>query len=696
MGWGTRLFHIFIKTDLTNIKLNYLQTRTHQPLWKGITASGKTGLFDPMNVVAYLGNDLPSSSFLRTDSTRSSARRKLRSEMISAPQGDFKHTGHVGLDGAYFGDLSFLGGSKGNYGSVPTQVVAPYRPHKDLEAAPLLEGDHVPCPAPLQDHEYHEISDEENTNSPSLDLGPSLMAEMELMFSSLGQHNHSLDHEGSNRSNELREKMNTKSRKQATVKPISAHDQKTLDTAIAMANEITTRSMSAPVPTTPASPNKKKFSFRFPSVHEQDKHTERRNFSEEALSTCDLQKFISSPSSLDEIPNQGLRLPLWDKASAEFYFAKSRELLSRPFPSTRLPHSSCRNLSSVSNDNYSHHQLDFESQFQNLSFEDKYYRPHIMPYRDRTLIKSESMSRKTYADPRYRLESNQKLYPENYPFNGNGSQFLETSYVYYKTDMLDDNFDKTKNQQVNPRDYYERPRTLSFSEGQEPLKKRNGRSIRDRNRRRQSYNPKVYESSSSDSDCISIGSVDFDWRRRRRLSRLTSSNSSIRSEMIKRSTNPFLNPSVNLKMMGKSPPPSNSILSGLSPTSSKVTQEGHLAYQGLVESPSSDVTQLMVTNPLKILRSGPIINTRNRSASVASTLPSKLDNSTRNSIPDNLNGRHDFSTLPRPHNILHSNKPNPDHHEENPIPLPPRDRNKALLAAKPRHTRKHPLIIPPN
>lgn len=64
--------------------------------------------------MAYLGSDLPSSSFLRADSTRSSARRKLRSEMISAPQGDLKHTGHVGLDGAYFGDLSFLGGSKGN------------------------------------------------------------------------------------------------------------------------------------------------------------------------------------------------------------------------------------------------------------------------------------------------------------------------------------------------------------------------------------------------------------------------------------------------------------------------------------------------------------------------------------------------------------------------------------------------------
>lgn len=169
-------------------------------------------------------------------------------------------------------------------------MVAPYRPHKDLEAAPLLEGDHVPAPAPLQDHEYHEISDDEATHSPHLDLGPSLMAEMELMLSSFSHPHHPLDHEGSNRSNELREKLGTKcTRKQATVKPISNHDQKTLDTAIALANELSTRSMSAPAPTTPASPNKKKFSFRFPSVGEHEKGVERRNFSEEALSTSNLQ-----------------------------------------------------------------------------------------------------------------------------------------------------------------------------------------------------------------------------------------------------------------------------------------------------------------------------------------------------------------------------------------------------------------------
>lgn len=28
--------------------------------------------------------------------------------MISCPQGDVKHMGHVGLDGAYFGDIEFM------------------------------------------------------------------------------------------------------------------------------------------------------------------------------------------------------------------------------------------------------------------------------------------------------------------------------------------------------------------------------------------------------------------------------------------------------------------------------------------------------------------------------------------------------------------------------------------------------------
>ncbi|CAH1969067.1 unnamed protein product [Acanthoscelides obtectus] len=106
----------------------------------------------------------------------------------------------------------------------------------------------------------------------------------------------------------------------------------------------------------------------------------------------------------------------------------------------------------------------------------------------------------------------------------------------------------------------------------------------------------------------------------------------------------------------------------------------------------------MVTNPLRILRSGlPVINSRTRSASVASTLPPKVKNSVRNSVPENLHNRQEFlhATLPRPTSISQQSSTTPsDHKDENPIPLPPRDKSKALLTAKPRHTRKYPLIIP--
>ena len=34
---------------------------------------------------------------------------RLHAGMISAPQGDLRHTGHVGYDGAVFGDVAFVG-----------------------------------------------------------------------------------------------------------------------------------------------------------------------------------------------------------------------------------------------------------------------------------------------------------------------------------------------------------------------------------------------------------------------------------------------------------------------------------------------------------------------------------------------------------------------------------------------------------
>ncbi|XP_055340138.1 activated Cdc42 kinase-like [Paramacrobiotus metropolitanus] len=87
-------------------------------MWKGIVKSRKPGLFDPSDTVAYLGTDaLPVAADTVTKPRHrkipNGKNLKIRREMISRPQADFRHTGHVGMDGAYFGDVSFLGNGFG-------------------------------------------------------------------------------------------------------------------------------------------------------------------------------------------------------------------------------------------------------------------------------------------------------------------------------------------------------------------------------------------------------------------------------------------------------------------------------------------------------------------------------------------------------------------------------------------------------
>ncbi|XP_025153983.1 uncharacterized protein LOC105183739 isoform X2 [Harpegnathos saltator] len=397
--------------------ITVLDKGSSNTLWKGVLNNGKTGYFNPAHTIAYIGSNLPSNKpgeFTRGDGKNafSSQRRKIRTDMISSPQGDLKHTGHVGLDGAYFGDISFLGGK---YPHLPRQVVTPYKPQEDVtdNSSQIVSQDarsvdvnresvrdsrnlqetqqskheslwsdtsseicHVTTTANASkqsmttnmgsstdtlgaDHEYHEISDEENQDSPlrfdkalNFDFGPSLLAEMDQMFRSLGSsppppppgHPLPTEHESSNVRNELREiqAKQCSKKKQATVKPISAADQKTLYSAIAMAQELTARSMTdlehpPESPRTPASPSRRrKFSFKLP--HQHSPKPDRRHFSEEAASIPDIQWLCSSLQSLSStvssIESLGapstLKLPLWDKASAEFCFAKSRELLTKP------------------------------------------------------------------------------------------------------------------------------------------------------------------------------------------------------------------------------------------------------------------------------------------------------------------------------------------------------------------------------
>ena len=295
-------------------------------LWSGALNDGKTGYFNPSDCVSYLGQNLPTSSsqslpssssggqssmastltshvlqskFIRgfLDSKNSSqssnsgqnqsssqsspygSRRRIRPDMISRPQGDLVHTGHVGADGAFFGDVSFL---DGKYHQLPTKIVTPYRAQDDHNGYGHETGGtsgfrskwsvtdrkvngKSGCNSGDSSHEYHEISDEEDfapLESPPfeiLDFGPSLVEEV---FRELDQIKPDLDNEitesevainesSVNVKNEVREinlKINkevaqTSRKKQAMVKPISASDQIELDSAIAMAKDIATRSM---------------------------------------------------------------------------------------------------------------------------------------------------------------------------------------------------------------------------------------------------------------------------------------------------------------------------------------------------------------------------------------------------------------------------------------------------------------------
>nr|XP_042910859.1 activated Cdc42 kinase-like [Parasteatoda tepidariorum] len=384
-------------------------------IWKGVLINGKTGLFNPAHTVAYLTN-FPTHrpSFSRADSKCGlyASRRRLKTDMISRPQGDFKHTGHVGLDGAFFGDISFLGDK---YHQLPRQIVTPYKPQDDKEnVSPTLttlstdSSDKIPLlkkfstsdgrsgsssdnwsemmndqppitlldPPPkrnskegvLPDHEYTEISDDEdfgnfmeNSKFESLDLGPSLLDEV---FKALGspQPEFTFDEPKLIETNtavksEIKEislklgRDNSK-KKQALVKPISAADSQTLDSAIAIAKELASKSLldldnnrsdnETPLesPKTPASPFKRKFSFKFKTSPKLD----RRNFSEEAEAIPDIQDIITEEAKevYDSLVQKGsclersVSLPpaVAPKPIVEVTHLRSRQVVQTPSQAT--------------------------------------------------------------------------------------------------------------------------------------------------------------------------------------------------------------------------------------------------------------------------------------------------------------------------------------------------------------------------
>nr|KAG5702466.1 hypothetical protein BaRGS_015098 [Batillaria attramentaria] len=99
-------------------------------LWKGCLSSGKYGFFNPSNTVPYVEPKTSPISLPKTSLTRKGRKsgRKIRADMIGAPQNDLRHTGHIGYDGAVFGDVSFIGD---NYDKLPLKVAGTDSPDRN-------------------------------------------------------------------------------------------------------------------------------------------------------------------------------------------------------------------------------------------------------------------------------------------------------------------------------------------------------------------------------------------------------------------------------------------------------------------------------------------------------------------------------------------------------------------------------------
>ena len=285
-----------------------------QTLWKGCLNSGEVGLFNPTVTVSYLGQNLPncnntiSSAAAPSHGSGSSSsshtklsvifksildkshhhndkakdhnsKKKIKPEMISKPKGDLKHTGHVGADGAFFGDISYLGDK---YKVSDSDKISLSRNSSDMsDKTPLLNSNHLTketckkdslkrninkltlntngCTA-LTDHEYHEISEDEGgLCSPKFkpfDFGPPLMDEVfkvlnlntdfdkEFNLKNLANDkNADKPDKNEKASSTAATLLPTKKKQASSLKLISPEEQQSLDSAIAMVKELATKSM---------------------------------------------------------------------------------------------------------------------------------------------------------------------------------------------------------------------------------------------------------------------------------------------------------------------------------------------------------------------------------------------------------------------------------------------------------------------
>ena len=252
--------------------------------WRGVLDhNGHVGLFHPSKTVAFFGQAPKSSSFAKNlDFFNSSklSKKRLSRELISTPQ------------------ASRL---EDNSDMVPLISSVPITPTKPANRMGHTIGyirdksSTSTFGVPVQDakHEYHCIDDKENDDEDDLfkplDLGPSMLDEVLSEIGGTGQ-----DKKTDTKKEQLKDIVSNtlhmrrhKKKQLATVKPIKASDEKALESAIAMANALASKSMHdidkrSDFDSSPLDSPSKKFSFFFPSSNPNHQKSspkaERRSF----------------------------------------------------------------------------------------------------------------------------------------------------------------------------------------------------------------------------------------------------------------------------------------------------------------------------------------------------------------------------------------------------------------------------------
>lgn len=147
---------------------------------------------------------------------------------------------------------------------------------------------------------------------------------------------------------------------------------------------------------------------------------------------------------------------------------------------------------------------------------------------------------------------------------------------------------------------------------------------------------------------------------------------------------------------------------------SSIVRDSHLPTSSCFRQPASSFTHFgdgsldgSESNPLRMLRTGafPMVRPKGKSSNsdkllkVPSTAvpsaPSPSQNEDESShANEEERWRKDSTSSGASARKDSTSSHSQGGEEENPIPLPPRDRSKPSISNKPRHQRKHPLVIP--